>query len=145
MLVIRAARKYRTPSRRARHERYADMALLGGERLLGDHRLRVGLDIARIFREEGHAMSIKFAVQPRCVPLEKAAKRLHLSPSDFMAIRDRLEKRRFPRSDPDTGMYDLAAIDAWLDAQSGLRTPDQAADPVAAALARIEDMRRGSR
>jgi hypothetical protein len=90
-------------------------------------------------------MSIRFPVAPRCVPLEKAARRLHMTPEDFQAVRPRLEERRFPRPDRDTGMYDLAAIDAWLDAQSGLRSPDGATDPVAGALARIEDMRRGSR
>lgn len=89
-------------------------------------------------------MSIRFGVEPRCVPPEKAARRLHMTLTDFERVRPRLEQRRFPRPDPDTGMYDLAAIDAWLDAQSGLRSPHRAADPVAGALARIEGLRRGA-
>lgn len=28
--------------------------------------------------------------------------------------------RGFPRPDPTTGMYDLVAIDAWMDARSGV-------------------------
>lgn len=87
-------------------------------------------------------MSIRFAVEPRCIPVEKAARRLHMTVCEFQAVRPRLESRRFPQPDPDTGMYDLAAIDAWLDAQSGLRSLERAADPAAAAMARIGEMRR---
>lgn len=91
-------------------------------------------------------MSIRFAVEPRCIPVDKAARRLHMTVPEFQAVRPRLEARRFPRPDPDTGMYDLAAIDSWLDAQSGLRSTERAENPTAAALARIEEMRRnGSR
>lgn len=90
-------------------------------------------------------MSIRFAVEPRCIPVDKAARRLHMTVPEFEAVRPRLEARRFPMPDPDTGMYDLAAIDAWLDAQSGLRPVQKASDPVAGAMARIEEMRRGTR
>lgn len=90
-------------------------------------------------------MTIRFAVEPRCIPRDKAARRLHMTTAEFEAVRPRLEARRFPRPDPDTGMYDLAAIDAWLDAQSGLRSAERASDPAAGALARIEEMRRGAR
>jgi hypothetical protein len=90
-------------------------------------------------------MSIRFPVLPRCIPPDKAARRLHMTPEDFEVIRPRLEARRFPRMDPDTGMYDLVAIDAWLNMQSGLQRLDHVEDPVAGALARIEDIRRGAR
>ncbi|WP_244496348.1 hypothetical protein [Methylobacterium indicum] len=41
------------------------------------------------------------------------ARRLHLTPAQFDAVRPRLFMRGFPRPDPDTGMYCLEAIDRW--------------------------------
>jgi len=59
--------------------------------------------------------SIRFRVDPRDVPAEKAARRLHLTPSEFSAKLPELIARGFPAPDPTTGMFDLAAIDAWMD------------------------------
>jgi hypothetical protein len=56
-------------------------------------------------------------VDPGDVPAEKAARRLHLTPSQFEVVKDRLFARGFPRADPDTGMYDLAEIDRWRTAR----------------------------
>jgi hypothetical protein len=39
---------------------------------------------------------------------------------EFLAVRPRLIARGFPHPDPDTGKYDLKAIDIWMDNQSGL-------------------------
>ena len=63
---------------------------------------------------------IRHAVHPRDVPPEKAARRLHLTLSGFDLVREELYARGFPRPDPTTGMYDLVAIDAWMDRRSGL-------------------------
>lgn len=64
--------------------------------------------------------SLRFPVEPRDVPAEKAARRLHLTLAEFDAIKDRLYGRGFPRPDPDTGMYDLKAVEAWMDGRNRL-------------------------
>lgn len=63
---------------------------------------------------------IRSQVQPRDVPPVKAARRLHLTLAEFERLLPRLLKRGFPPPDPDTGNFDLKAIDAWMDARSGL-------------------------
>jgi hypothetical protein len=60
---------------------------------------------------------IRFRVDPRDVPLEKAARRLHLSTTEFRINLPALLARGFPRPDPTTGMFDLAAIDQWMTAR----------------------------
>ncbi|MBX3580044.1 MAG: hypothetical protein KF723_22800 [Rhizobiaceae bacterium] len=67
-------------------------------------------------------MSIRFAVEPRLVPVAKAARRLHLTVGEFREVRDRLRGEGFPAPCPHTGHYDLVAIDAWLDRRAGLAT-----------------------
>lgn len=57
--------------------------------------------------------AIRFQVEPRDVPPEKAARRLGLTVEAFTEILPRLQSRGFPLSDPDTGNYDLDAIDQW--------------------------------
>lgn len=74
--------------------------------------------------------NIRFTVEPRLLPQKKAARRLHLTPAEFRDVLPRLLKRGFPRPDPDIGYYDLKAIDAWLDLQSGRRDGSIALDPV---------------
>ena len=54
---------------------------------------------------------VRFHVDPRDVPPEKAARRLHLTLNEFKALLPKLRKRAFPNPDPTTGMYDLKAID----------------------------------
>lgn len=61
--------------------------------------------------------ALRFTVDPRDVPPEKAARRLGLTTDAFEAILPRLLGRGFPPSDPDTGNYDLDAIDAWRSAR----------------------------
>jgi hypothetical protein len=56
---------------------------------------------------------IRYRVDPADVPLEKAARRLHLTPARFTEVLPRLIGRGFPRPDPDTGMFDLEEIDTW--------------------------------
>ncbi|MFG1371542.1 hypothetical protein V5F32_05135 [Xanthobacter oligotrophicus] len=85
-------------------------------------------------------MAIRFPVEPRDIPPDKAARRLHLSLPEFEAARPRLERRGFPPPDPDTGMYDLKAIDAWMDRRSHLTAPAAARDAREGALARIANL-----
>jgi hypothetical protein len=56
-------------------------------------------------------------VDPRDVPAEKAARRLHLTPCEFSTKLPELLTRGFPAPDPTTGMFDLAAIDQWMTAR----------------------------
>ena len=76
---------------------------------------------------ESRHRRIRFSVNPRDIPAQKAARRLHLTEEEFEAVKDELFARNFPRPDPTTGMYDLDAIDVWmtrrhnLDAQPKLR------------------------
>ena len=58
---------------------------------------------------------IRFSVEPRDVPLEKAARRLHLTAEQFRAALSELLQRGFPGADPTTGMFDLQAIDKWCE------------------------------
>jgi hypothetical protein len=62
-------------------------------------------------------MTPRFRVDPRDVPPEAAAKRLGKTLADFMAALPNLIERGFPRPDPDTGNFDLYAIDRWCDAR----------------------------
>lgn len=64
--------------------------------------------------------SIRFVVEPRLIPQQKAARRLHLTSSEFEAKRPALARAGFPKACPITGHFDLKAIDAWLDRQAGL-------------------------
>lgn len=63
---------------------------------------------------------IRYRIEPRLVPSNKAARRLHLTVIEFEAKRNALEQIGFPQPCPVTGFYDLAAIDAWLDRRAGL-------------------------
>ena len=63
------------------------------------------------------AARIRYQVEPRDVPAEKAARRLHLTLSEFNAELPALLDRGFPGPDPTTGMFDLEAIDLWRHAR----------------------------
>ncbi|GEP12292.1 hypothetical protein [Methylobacterium gnaphalii] len=89
---------------------------------------------------------IRFHVEPRDVPAHAAARRLGLTEGDFARMADRLYRRGFPRPDPDTGNYDLDAIDQWRKLRNrnlfGLSDGPVARD-ASVAMARIEARRRG--
>jgi hypothetical protein len=55
--------------------------------------------------EERKQMPVRYRVDPRGVPEDKAALRLGLTPGQFQECRPRLFARNFPRPDPDTGMF----------------------------------------
>lgn len=63
---------------------------------------------------------IRFAVEPRLVPAQKAARRLHLTEAEFREKLDALLRVGFPAACSVTGHFDLKAIDAWLDARAGI-------------------------
>lgn len=90
------------------------------------------------------ANSVRFPVEPRDVPPAKAARRLHLTLAEFDEMRPRLVRRGFPSPDPDTGMYDLKAIDEWMDRRSGiasLTNPSAARDARGVVSERLRAMR----
>ena len=81
------------------------------------------------------AAEIRFRVDPADVPAEKAARRLHLTLEQFKEVLPNLLKRGFPAADPDTGMFDLEAIDAWRKSrhrgEAALTVPLAADQPIA--------------
>lgn len=90
---------------------------------------------------------MRFRVEPRDVPASEAAKRLGMTFADFNARLAKLIARGFPKADPDTGNFDLHAIDRWCDARHshlfGGATLG-ARDASAVAGDRIANMRRGA-
>ena len=84
------------------------------------------------------ANGIRFKVDPRLVPVEKAARRLSLDAAQFGEKSTALFAMGFPRPFPVIGHYDLVAIEAWLDRQSGLAPAN---GPKAAAPASEAEMR----
>jgi hypothetical protein len=54
-----------------------------------------------------------FRVQPGDAPADIAARRLGLTMERFVEVLPRLLARGFPPADPDTGNFDLEAIDVW--------------------------------
>jgi hypothetical protein len=91
----------------------------------------------------------RFNVQQRDVPAAQAARRLGLELSEFDSRLPALLARGFPAPDPDTGHYDLQAIDRWCDSRHahlfGEASAMQARDASAVAKGRIAELRRGSR
>jgi hypothetical protein len=52
-------------------------------------------------------------IQPGDVPVSAAAQRMGMTVDAFTVHLPNLIARGFPKADPDTGNYDLDAIDAW--------------------------------
>lgn len=80
--------------------------------------------------------SVRYVVQPRLVPVAKAARRLHLSPTEFEAKRAALHSHGFPLPCPVVEHFDLVAIDAWLDRMSGVGAETHG-DPASLVEARL--------
>lgn len=83
---------------------------------------------------------VRFVVNPRLVPANKAARRLHLTYAEFQAKRASLYRAGFPRACDITGHYDLVAIDAWLDSRSSGLAPGDVAAARAEMRARIAEI-----
>jgi hypothetical protein len=86
---------------------------------------------------------------PRDVTQAEAARRLGISLADFNAKLPNLIARGFPQPDPDTGNFDIVAIDRWCDARHphlfGGEVAMQARDASTIAKDRIAKMREGGR
>lgn len=67
--------------------------------------------------------SVRFKITPRLVPTSKAARYLHLTTRELENALPLLIERGFPRPCPVIGHLDLAAVDLWLDRQSGISPP----------------------
>ena len=89
------------------------------------------------------APSLRFPIDPRDVMAAKAARRLGLTEQEFDSIKERLFARGFPRPDPDTGLYDLKAIEEWMDRRSNLTSPRQPRDAASGFASRLEGIRGG--
>lgn len=61
---------------------------------------------------------MRYRVEPRDAPPEVAARRLGRTLAEFNSVLPRLRARGFPSPDPDTGNFDLVAIDRWMDARN---------------------------
>jgi len=81
---------------------------------------------------------LRFRVDPGDVPEEKAARRLHLTVTEFREKLPDLLNRGFPPADPTTGHYDLDAIDAWRRARYPhlYKSPAPSASPTATSVVR---------
>jgi hypothetical protein len=90
-------------------------------------------------------MSVTFRIEPRDVPPKAAARRLGKELVEFNEILPNLIARHFPKPDPDTGHFDLVAIDKWCDARHahlfGGNSAISARDASMVAQGRIEAMR----
>ena len=87
--------------------------------------------------------SIRHRVDPRDVPPEKAARRLGLTLAAFEEVKDRLFARGFPRPDVDTDLFDLKAVEDWMDRRSGLTSNLAARDASTVVRGRLGAMRGG--
>ena len=87
---------------------------------------------------------IRFPIEPRFVPPNKAARRLHLTLDVFTAKLPQLVASGFPAACPITGNFDLKAIDAWADRRSGLTSdsPASGIDMTALVTARLDSLGR---
>ncbi|MEQ1938584.1 hypothetical protein ABMA46_10040 [Mesorhizobium sp. CN5-321] len=83
------------------------------------------------------ASALRFPIDPRMVPVEKVARRLGVTVARFGEIREALEANGFPHPDPIIGNYCLQAVDAWVDARSGLTKAGTAVSDPSIALERI--------
>ena len=92
---------------------------------------------------------MRFNVEPRDVPAEVVARRMGLASSDFRAALPNLTARGFPQPDPDTGNFDLLAVDRWCDARHphlfGGNALMQARDARTVAKDRIEKIRKAGK
>lgn len=92
-------------------------------------------------------MAPRFRVDPRDIPTDATARRLGMTVAAFVAALPNLVARGFPRADPDTGNFDLAAIDRWCDARHphifGSNAAMGARDAATVVADRIAAMRAG--
>lgn len=78
---------------------------------------------------QGRLIMIRYRIDPRDLPPEKVARRLHLTKERFEELLPDLRARGFPVPDPTTGNFDGKAIEAWMDRRSGLSLDLTSAKP----------------
>lgn len=71
---------------------------------------------------------VRYVVEPRLVPMTKAARRLHLTLAEFKSHLPALRRDGFPTACAITGHFDLKAIDAWLDKRTGVADTNEISD-----------------
>lgn len=90
---------------------------------------------------------MRFRVEPRDIPADHAARRLGLTLAAFTDALPKLLARGFPQPDPDTGNYDLDAMDEWRKRRNphlfGLTGAGPARDAKAVVGERLARMRDG--
>jgi len=90
---------------------------------------------------------MRYRIESRDVPPEEAARRLGIKPNIFADKLPNLFARGFPQPDPDTGNFDLQAIDRWMDSRNphlfGVGTEMGARDARTVVGDRIQRMRAG--
>jgi hypothetical protein len=90
---------------------------------------------------------MRYRVECRDVPPEEAARRLGIKPNMFADKLPNLFARGFPRPDPDTGNFDLQAIDRWMDSRNphlfGIGAQLQARDASIVIKDRLAKLRAG--
>lgn len=70
-------------------------------------------------------MTLRFKLPPGGdIPADVAARRMGCSSEEFSKRLDQLRARGFPAPDPDTGKFDLEAIDKWRRARHPQLFPD---------------------
>jgi hypothetical protein len=74
---------------------------------------------------------IRFPIEPKDIPPVKAARRLHLTLTEFNAALPDLYRRGFPRPDETTGNYFLPAIDRWMESRDGPPPNDMISERIA--------------
>jgi hypothetical protein len=92
---------------------------------------------------------MRFRTEPRDAPPEIAARKLGKTLAEFNSVLPNLIARGFPQPDPDTGNFDLTAIDRWCDARHSHLFASagtmMALDAGTVAKDRIAVMRRGAK
>lgn len=87
-------------------------------------------------------------VEPRDVPAEAAARRVGLSLAEFEELLPGYLARGFPPPDPTSGLFDLVAIEDWMDKRhrrDGLTDGPALRDARDVASTRLRDPLRGAR
>ncbi|HMF06066.1 MAG TPA: hypothetical protein VKE72_03515 [Methylocella sp.] len=102
----------------------------------------------RVCTRGAYELRMRFRVQPRDVPRDVIARRLGLSEAQFESCYANLIARGFPGPDPDTGNFDMHAVERWCDARhphlfGGVDAQMQARDASTVAKDRIAKLRAG--
>lgn len=91
----------------------------------------------------------RFKISPGDVPVSVAAQRMGMTQAAFATALPNLIARGFPKADPDTGNFDLDAIDQWRRLRHqhlyGGRAEFGARDAASVAQDRIAAIRGGAR